>query len=328
MKAMIKEHGDAYKRPYRHLKKFLEILPNRREQLKKFYMDELFIYSNFRKYIEIYGMKSCEEILMAFENLSEEEIKDLVKNSILQIDSEADFKQSFEKNLETIPIDDAKKWYLFRAYQFPKETMKEYTDLMREFLPKFNEIYDELESDFENFSRELMNTLKKEKEKFFYNMWDGLYEEDNVRVSMEDAKKIRRIIISYSFSLIACKSSFLGDDLYLLGRHILEEKENIVNVHFKRDEHIVSFFKNLGDLSRFRVLLEVVKGNGSNMNIAKELGISTATISYHLMNLQDSNIIKRDKNRKGVHYIFNKVGTQKGLDALMNYLEKYSIEDQ
>ena len=65
----------------------------------------------------------------------------------------------------------------------------------------------------------------------------------------------------------------------------------------------VQIFKNLGDKTRYEVLKLIAAGETSTKVIAKTLGVSSATISYHINNLLTSKVIKMDKSNDKFGYV-------------------------
>lgn len=67
----------------------------------------------------------------------------------------------------------------------------------------------------------------------------------------------------------------------------------------------VQIFKNLGDKTRYEVLKLIAEGETSVKNIANQLGVSSATISYHINNFLTSKIIKFDKGKNKLNYVID-----------------------
>ncbi len=65
----------------------------------------------------------------------------------------------------------------------------------------------------------------------------------------------------------------------------------------------VQIFKNLGDKTRYEVLKLIAAGETSTKVIAKSLGVSSATVSYHLNNFLTSKVIRMDKSNNKFGYI-------------------------
>jgi DNA-binding transcriptional ArsR family regulator len=71
-------------------------------------------------------------------------------------------------------------------------------------------------------------------------------------------------------------------------RQLKEINENKINER-------VQIFKNLGDKTRYEVLKLISSGETSTKSIAEALGVSSATISYHINNFLTSKVVKMDK---------------------------------
>lgn len=68
----------------------------------------------------------------------------------------------------------------------------------------------------------------------------------------------------------------------------------------------VNALKNLGDKTRYSVLKCVASGMDSTKKIAETLGVSSATISYHLNNLLSSRLISYESIEGKVRAQVNK----------------------
>ena len=65
----------------------------------------------------------------------------------------------------------------------------------------------------------------------------------------------------------------------------------------------VQVFKNLGDRTRYEVLKLIASGETSTKEIANRLGVTSATVSYHINNFLTSKVIKLDKSNTRFGYV-------------------------
>ena len=57
-------------------------------------------------------------------------------------------------------------------------------------------------------------------------------------------------------------------------------------------------FKNFGDKTWYQIFCEIAKGTKSVKGIAEQLGITSATVSYHINELVLSNLVVHGWNKK------------------------------
>jgi predicted transcriptional regulator len=73
----------------------------------------------------------------------------------------------------------------------------------------------------------------------------------------------------------------------------------MLNLALKAEEghlaELITTFKNLGDTTRYKVLKNISNGITSTKDIANSLGVSSATVSYHINQLNTSKILKLER---------------------------------
>lgn len=84
-----------------------------------------------------------------------------------------------------------------------------------------------------------------------------------------------------------------------------EAFKKMKQINENKTKEIVQIFKNLGDRTRYEVLKLIAQGETSTKDIANALGVSSATISYHINNFLTSKVIKLDKGNSGFKYVID-----------------------
>jgi DNA-binding transcriptional ArsR family regulator len=81
--------------------------------------------------------------------------------------------------------------------------------------------------------------------------------------------------------------------------------EKIQELHENKMIQRVKIFKSLGDQTRYETLRLLAQGITSIKDIASQLNVSSATISYHINEFLTSGvvIISRDKNKKAGYIV-------------------------
>lgn len=263
----------------------------------------------------IFGYKDEQEYLCMLSNLDEKEIVSSIAYSILAGNddnknfSEEIMKQALmlEKNelitiIKELPADPAVKWNLFLIIEEPKKYMKMYVELMHKLLPIFEEIYSPYENEINSYGDYLENFLNMNGhiglKEISYSILDTdiiKEEKNNLLIS---AIEQYAILISGASKINYIVWGFKTEEYF---KRMKEINENKINER-------VQIFKNLGDKTRYEVLKLLTVGETSTKEIAKLLGVSSATISYHLSNLMQAKIIKpgvaNDKYNYIVDYAF------------------------
>ena len=287
------------------------------DEIEIFYMKQYsssydFIELISRKY-EIIGYKTEMEYINMIRNLSEEDIKNAIVYSIMLSNEEhlheddkirkvEDISSNKEKLLSFIkelPVDSGTKWTLFLMVESPKEYMNRYINLMTGLLPLFNEIYSPFENEIREYGKHLVDFLNENGEKGLKEITYSVI--DSKILSSGDINLFISVVFSYAVSL------FDKEEIkYIVwGLRMEEAFRKMKEINENKIVERVQIFKNLGDKTRYEVLKLIAEGETSVKNIANQLGVSSATISYHINNFLTSKIIKFDKGKNKLNYVID-----------------------
>jgi DNA-binding transcriptional ArsR family regulator len=87
------------------------------------------------------------------------------------------------------------------------------------------------------------------------------------------------------------------------GLRMEEAFKRIKEINENKISERLKIFKNLGDRTRYEVVRLIASGVTFTKEIAKALGVTSATISYHINNLLQSKIIKIDRTENRYGYV-------------------------
>lgn len=260
----------------------------------------------------IFGYKDEKEYLNMLLNLDENQIRVSIAYSILaDNDNNKNFSEkvlneaeAISKNellsiIKELPAEPASKWNLFLFIEEPLKYMKMYVDLMNKLLPIFEDVYSAY-ADEVNSCGEYLTDLLNRKDS------DGLKEISNSILDADiinDEKNI--VLISAIEQYIILISGASKMNYIVWGLKTEEYFKKIKEINENKINERIQIFKNLGDKTRYEVLRLLASGITSTKEIAKTLGVSSATISYHLSNLLQSKIIKPGLANNKYNYIIN-----------------------
>lgn len=83
----------------------------------------------------------------------------------------------------------------------------------------------------------------------------------------------------------------------------------------------ITLFKNLGDQTRYEVFMAILNGADNNKELAKKLGVSSATISYHINQLVVADILQYDMAKTRFGYVVNKAKIVESLRDFIAMIE-------
>lgn len=318
------------------MKEYLDFVQSVEEKLKPFLSEIEIYYSkpflNDYNFIDLitrtestFGYNDEEEFLESLLNLTKKEINRNIISSLILVNEENEFYSerivkeaegiissndkmlTFIKNL---PIDSGLKWNLFLIVEEPVKYTKRYVELMYKILPIFYEFLNPLNDKVVEYGNYLVDYLNVKGPKGLGELTDSII--DPKIIDTEEVNILISVVFSYAISLLPRgKESYIawGIKMEDAFRQMKEINENKTNER-------VQIFKNLGDKTRYEVLKLIASGETSTKVIAETLGVSSATISYHINNFLTSKVIKMDK-------VDNKYGYVVDYELLNRTLEEF-----
>lgn len=304
------------------MKGYIDFINMAEEKLKPFIKDIELFYSeqfiNGFNFIELisdvytfFGYKNENDYLNMLQTLDEKQIISSIAYSILSsTEDNKDFSEEILKKakiltyseilslIKDMPIEPATKWNLFLIIEDPIKYIKIYVDLMYSLLPIFEEIYSSYEDEVKSCGQYLEDFLSKNT--------DGLKEISNSILDGDVIKDEENILLISAIEQYAVMLSGARKVNYLVwGLKTEEYFKKLKEVNENKLNERVQIFKNLGDKTRYEVLKLLATGKTSTKEIAKELGVSSATISYHLSNLMQAKVIRPGVANDKYNYIVN-----------------------
>lgn len=232
---------------------------------------------------------------------------------IEQIDMDAKMISSDkEKSLEIIKnlgVDSSIKWELFCFLDDPEKYRDEYISIMEEMIPIFYKHYKPKLKEIEKFGKYIKEKIKNNKIDFIKEANIGLFKED-----LYDKIFISTSYVTYS----ALRSNIVGNVNYI---YIGPGFEDAVKQYRGEEENklnrYINIFKNFSDATRFKILkLLMEEQEYCNKDIAEELGISGATVTYHMDSLLTAELVSLERKNRKNYYTINKDVVIDGIEFL------------
>lgn len=255
-------------------------------------------YVNYLKSIDSTNIDSV--IINSMENLkkNQDAALEILKSQSKTID--------FIKEMD---VEDDLKWSLLNFLNQPLKYISEYISFLEDYIPHVIHVLEKSSITLEEFDRRIEENIKKEGTDFvkntlsyFYNLFE--YE------ATEDI-----YITSLFFNYISCVyyqsknylCFFIGLDFEKAVKQISGETEL---------DRTINTFKNLSDKTRFRILQLLKTQKHFGQEIADKIGISMATVSYHMNYLVASGLVTIEVKGRKTFYNLNKEGFIKSMDFL------------
>ena len=204
----------------------------------------------------------------------------------------------------------ADKWYWYQAIQHPEKLRDQLLVLLEKAAAIYQPIYDRLEPEVLEFEEHF--TL------------DQIAETEN----------LQEILLEKEAQLFVLSPFFI--------EHFVEKIDSFVTIPYSvvistrtekllvagqtmNEELLAATLKTLGDETRYQVLVELVKPHAKNKEIAKKLGITTPSVSFHTQKLLNSGLLEIDAHRSSFKYVINQNLIQQIIAKLKDDLQ---IQDQ
>lgn len=313
--------------------------PEINKLVDKFYYEDGFVFHSLFRHIDITEIESEEQLMGKLSKLNKEQIRSLVLDSIfwqykdelsdIEITSPSDLKsKELYSVLNKLSLGDSLKWSFLEAYNSNTSYMKNYIALLSKILPSFLNKYSKLYPNIEIEAQKIEKNINEEGWEYFEKIMP-----EGLKKSYSNEEKTNFIKSKYflytvvrPFSL-ASHDFTLGKGYNIIGNAVMTGLHQMyVNLE-NEQKTLEMFFKSLGDPTRFNIITEIAKGCGNNKMLAKILGIKASSVSYHLLNMRNVGIIKRDNTKKGVIYTLDKKNIEKNFNNLHRFLDRISIQN-
>ena len=242
-------------------------------------------YRSFDEYVEF--LQSMDEVLIK---------KQLMTSIVKQDEEELVVEDKVEELvgnqfafLEYLPIDDTLRWNYFTIMSQPKKFVEDFISLHQTIKPIFDKVYAEYLPILEKSYTEFEATIR-EHPTILAEAFTGTKEIEEIDWTSDDISVIPTLLLSDFF--------FQDSEILLLGAKSLEVIQHFIQTRLDKQQERINVFKNLGDKTRYQIFCEIAKGTKSVKKIAEQLGITSATVSYHINELVLSNLVVQGWNKK------------------------------
>lgn len=220
--------------------------------------------------------------------------------------------------LNTLDYSHETKWHLLTITQDPHGALKRYGELMRQIQPFFEAAYAPFAPTLEADGKALVSKLNAIEDDPFNKLTDGM-----VSSSLFSTFPIYvnySYLFAYSLAILISAPppvyNSSSSHVVCWGANLESYFLQIKAYSTDRQNERILLFKNLGDKTRYQVAQCVANGIVSTKIIAEQLGVSAATISYHLNHLTASKILLLQSINGKFQYAINKPFVEKSLEAI------------
>ena len=306
---MLKKEREE-ERPSSSLEEQLEVIVEEMRQMSvplESYKDNiLYFYKDdalrmfFVNVKNVLRYHSFDEYAEALHSMDEGQIKQRLMTTIVKQDEEEASVEdkvtellgnqfAFLDFLKNLPIDDTVRWNYFTIMSQPKKFVEDFISLHQTLKPIFEKVYAEYLPILEKSYQEFETTIQ-EHPTILAEAFSGTKVIEEIDWASDEISVIPTLLLSDFY--------FQDSEILILGAKSLEVIQRVIQTRLDKQQERINVFKNLGDKTRYQIFCEIAKGTKSVKKIAEQLGITSATVSYHINELVLSNLVVQGWNKK------------------------------
>ena len=243
---------------------------------------------------------SFDEYAKVLHSMDEGQIKQQLMTTIVKQDEEEASVEdkvvellgnqfAFLDFLKNLPIDDTVRWNYFTIMSQPKKFVEDFISLHQTLKPIFEKVYAEYLPILEKSYQEFEITIQ-EHPTILAEAFSGTKVIEEIDWASDEISVIPTLLLSDFY--------FQDSEILILGAKSLEVIQRVIQTRLDKQQERINVFKNLGDKTRYQIFCEIAKGTKSVKKIAEQLGITSATVSYHINELVLSNLVVHGWNKK------------------------------
>lgn len=298
------------------------------EKLKSYYSMEIGLADVFLLYSEIWEYPEIDECLNFIKKLDKNTLRFRLIREIIRCGKNGNELEEINNRAKEIAIDEHKsiafikdldydsglKWDLFCFLQEPEKYRDDYVSLMQNLIPVFYKYYEPKRKEINAFNKHIEKNFN-DKGINFLKQFTGIF----FKYEIYEEVFITTSYVNY-YSLMF---KVLDHSSYIyLGLGFEESIKQYKGGEKDKLKKYVNIFKNFSDTTRFQILKLIVEDEEyCSKDIAEKLGITGATVSYHINNLCSAELVIIDrKDRKNI-YTVNKDVIRDGIEFLIKELK-------
>ena len=306
---MLKKEREE-ERPSSSLEEQLEVIVEEMRQMSvplESYKDNiLYFYKDdalrmfFVNVKNVLRYHSFDEYAKVLHSMDEGQIKQQLMTTIVKQDEEEASVEdkvvellgnqfAFLDFLKNLPIDDTVRWNYFTIMSQPKKFVEDFIFLHQTLKPIFEKVYAEYLPILEKSYQEFETTIQ-EHPTILAEAFSGTKVIEEIDWASDEISVIPTLLLSDFY--------FQDSEILILGAKSLEVIQRVIQTRLDKQQERINVFKNLGDKTRYQIFCEIAKGTKSVKKIAEQLGITSATVSYHINELVLSNLVVQGWNKK------------------------------
>lgn len=186
------------------------------------------------------------------------------------------------------------KWYLLSLFKKPRLHIEKFIKLIQDYLPIYQELKNKYMKPYEEFVEWIDEKIDAHGIAFI---------DDNIEfINLNEYTEVH---LNYSLFELHSSHHFSDGTVYiyigLMFKKYIEDQKDKNDI----DKHLL-VYKVLSDKTRFDIIQILIKQESYGQEIAEKLGITTATVSYHMDYLLGASLVILKRKSRRIYYSVNK----------------------
>ncbi|HFI2692871.1 TPA: ArsR/SmtB family transcription factor [Streptococcus suis] len=241
--------------------------------------------------------KTVEEACQLILKLSQEEVEDAMRTMLAsENDGHREKTLSLMELLEKTDKKPADKWYWSLAIRNPLETVQRSVDLLNKLLPIYQPYFEGARAEREAFARDFdIEKLYRDSKQLAMTSLDSL--------GVENAPFF--VLSPWCFWF-----AYYGNEEFDTMKVALLASCRIDQILLSNEEpdldDLTNALKVISDSTRYQVLVELTKPHAKSKDIAEQLNITGAAVSFHTQKLINGDLLLFNTKNSDVKYSVNR----------------------
>ncbi len=205
-------------------------------------------------------------------------------------------RDALQKLIRATPTTEKYRWNLMLLIDYPKDYLNVYLTLLKTIEPIFNDYHTAHQAKLDAFKKDTVSPLEAKGAEAFDELTHGIVPSD---VLEQDNLLITSFVNPYRFSIMR----FGEDRAIVWGLDMKHGFQKIAEFEQNSRKNRAKVFKTLSDETRYEVLRLIAAGITSTKAIATEIGVSSATVTYHINAFLTAKVIKAERSKSARYRI-------------------------
>lgn len=284
------------------------------ERLTKYFCKEIepknvLILSNLWKF------KTIDKYLEYITNIDDNEVWNFIIQIIDSITGDKEEEiieskvnmdlESMINFINTKNIDNSIKWEMLMLLNDKERYISEFVKFIEEYLKIYTKLNEKRQIIMENLNKVIKGNIEDQGMGYLNKLVSGIFNFEGYEKIYVTTSVLSNLIIADEYS----------NDCFLILGPYFKQLQDSADESCEIDESL-NFIKNICESTRFKIIKMLLERDYYGLEIAKELGLTKATVSYHMDFLVTAKVTYIKKEGQKIYYSLNKEVLKESVEFL------------